>query len=136
LISWPFTTAHTSGEGWDFCLQPVPIASAIAITGSSAVARGSHFMGLHGRTTALILGCEGFKVWCSGSFLHAACADAGRANSNMLPRAVYQRVDALQVRIPPSAPCIIRVTDHVAKVRPFAAKFTLQCHCFSYLGCL
>jgi hypothetical protein len=78
------------------------------------------------------LGCEGFKVWCSGRFLHTACADAGRANSNMLPCTVYQRVDALQVRIPPSAPGIIRVTDHVAKVRPFAAKFTLQCHCYSY----
>jgi hypothetical protein len=78
------------------------------------------------------LASEGFKVWCSGSFLHAARPDAGRANSNMLSRSVHQRVDALQVRIPPSAPGIICVTDYVAKVRPFAAKFTLQCHCFSY----
>jgi hypothetical protein len=41
-------------------------------------------------------------------------------------------MDALQVWIPPSTPCIICVTDDVAKVRPFAAKFTLQCHCYSY----
>jgi len=89
-------------------------------------------MGPRGRTATLILASEGFKVWCSGSFLHAARPDAGRANSNMLPRAVYQRVDTLQVWIPPSAPRIICVTDYVAKVRPFAAKFTLQCHRFSY----
>ena len=84
------------------------------------------------RTATMILACEGFKVWCSGRFLDATRADAGRANSNMLSRAVDQRVDALQVRIPPSTPCIVRVTDYVAKMRPFAAKFTLQCHCFSY----
>jgi hypothetical protein len=84
------------------------------------------------RTAALILASKRIKVWCSGRFLDAARPDAGRANSNMFPRAVHQRVDALQVGIPPSAPGIIRVTDDVAKVRPFAAKFTLQCHCSSY----
>ena len=84
------------------------------------------------RTAALILASEGFKVWCSGCFLDAARADAGRANSNMFPGAIHQRMDALQIGIPPSTPCIIRVTDDVAKVRPFAAKFTLQCHCSSY----
>jgi hypothetical protein len=67
----------------------MPIASAIAITGNSAAARSMHFMGPRERTTALILACEGFKVRCSGSFLHAARPDAGRANSNMLCRAVY-----------------------------------------------
>ena len=71
---------------------------------------------------------------CSGSFLDAAQTDAGRANSYMLPRAVHHCADALQVRIPPSPPRIIRVTYYVAKVRPFAAKFTLQCHCSSYSG--
>jgi hypothetical protein len=75
-------------------------------------------------------------VWCSGRFLDAARADASRANSDMLSGAIHQRVDTLQVRIPPSTPCIVRVTDYVAKMRPFTAKFTLQCHCFSYLGCL
>jgi len=93
-------------------------------------------MGPRGRTATLILASEGFKVWCSGSFLHAARPDAGRANSNMLPGTVYKRVDALQVWIPPPASGIICVTDDVAKVRPFAAKFTLQCHCFFLLGCL
>jgi metal-dependent amidase/aminoacylase/carboxypeptidase family protein len=80
-----------------------------------------HFMGPRERTTALILACEGFKVRCSGSFLHAARPNAGRANSNMLRRAVYQRVHALQVRIPTSPSRIVRVTDYVSKVRPFAA---------------
>src|ERR1700722_10655943 len=104
----------------------------MAATGSNTAARRISFRRPCGRTATLILASEGFKVWSSGSFLHAARADAGRANSNMLSRAVYQSVDALQVRIPPSAPGIVCVTDYVAKVRPFAAKFTLQCHRFSH----
>src|SRR5271168_3745274 len=108
----------------------------MAATGNNAVTRASPFLVPCGRTATLMLAWEGFKVWCSGRFLDAARADAGRANSNMLSGAVHQRVDTLQVRIPSSTPCIVRVTDYVAKMRPFATKFTLQCHCFSYLGCL
>jgi hypothetical protein len=121
LISCPFTTAHTSGAGCDFCLHPFPIPNTIASAGNSIVARVLHFLETRARTATLVLACEGFKVWCSGRFLHAARADAGRANSNMFPRTFDQRMDALQVRIPPSAPRIICVTDHVAIVRPFAA---------------
>src|SRR5580698_8232719 len=110
------------------------MARAIAATGKSIAARARPLMGSCVRTARLILAWEGFKVWCSGRFLDAARANAGRANSNMFSGAIHQRVDTLQVRIPPSTPCIVRVTDHVAKMRPFAAKFTLQCHCFSYLA--
>jgi len=42
-------------------------------------------------------------------------------------------VHALQVRIPPPPPRIIRVADHISKTRRFAAEFTLQCHFYSRL---
>jgi hypothetical protein len=79
-----------------------------------------------------------FKVGDSGGFLYLAGADAGCANSNLLPHACHHRANALQVRIPPAPPRVVRVADHVSIMRRFAAELTLQCHfssCFSfYLG--
>jgi hypothetical protein len=89
--------------------------------GNSIAARAKPFLERCERPAKHFFACEGFKAWCSGSFLHAAQADAGRANTYMFRRAIDQRVNPLQVRIPPSPPCIVRVADYVAVVRPFAA---------------
>jgi hypothetical protein len=77
-----------------------------------------------------------FKVGGSGGFLYLAGADARRTNTHLLPHARHDRAQALQVRIPPAAPRIIRVADYVSIVRRFAAELTLQCHissCFGFL---
>src|SRR6266851_9035664 len=79
-----------------------------------------------------------FKVGGSGGFLYLARADARRANADLFPHARHDRAHALQVWIPPAAPRVIRMANHVSKMRRFAAELTLQCHfssCFSfYLG--
>jgi len=49
----------------------------------------------------------------------------------MLSRAVHNRLDAPQIRIPSSPPQIISVADCVAKTRFLAADFANECHCFS-----
>src|SRR6266478_9923154 len=88
----------------------------------------------HGRSFATVK----FKVGGSGCFLYLAGADARGANADLFPHARHDRAHALQVRIPPAPPRVIRVADHVSKMRRFAAKLTLQCHfssCFNfYLG--
>ena len=89
--------------------------------GNSTAARASLFLGPCERPAKHFFACEGFKAWYSGSFLHAAQANAGRANTNMFRRAIDQRVNTLEVRIPPSPPRIVRVADDVTKMRPFAA---------------
>src|SRR5260370_2806408 len=66
--------------------------------------------------------------WSSGGFLYFAGADARRANADLLPHARHHRAQALQVRIPPAPPRVIRVADHISIMRRFAAEFTLQCH--------
>ena len=70
------------------------------------------------------------KVRCSGSFLDAAGANARRANPHMLPRAVHHTAHATQIRIPSPPPRVVRVADHVSKMRPLAAQFTLHRHNF------
>jgi hypothetical protein len=73
------------------------------------------------------------KVRSSGSFLDASRADAFRTNAHVLSRAVHERADAPQIRIPAAPARIIRVTDHVAKVRHLAAQLTLHRHIHSLL---
>jgi hypothetical protein len=76
-----------------------------------------------------------FKVGGSGSFFYFAGADARRANTDLLAHPCHHGAHALQVRIPPATPRVIRVADHVSIMRRFAAEFTLQCHfssCFSF----
>jgi hypothetical protein len=48
----------------------------------------------------------------------------------MLPRAVHHSAHAPQIRIPPPPPRVVRVADHVPKMRHFAAQFTLHRHNF------
>jgi hypothetical protein len=66
------------------------------------------------------------KAGNSGSFLYAAVANAGRANTNLFPRSVDDRANHSKVRIPASPPRIVRVTDHVSERRSFAAQHTLR----------
>jgi hypothetical protein len=46
----------------------------------------------------------------------------------MSAHAIDDGVDALQVRIPAAAARIVRVADHIAERRPFAAKLAFLCH--------
>jgi 6-phosphogluconolactonase (cycloisomerase 2 family) len=41
-------------------------------------------------------------------------------------------VHALQVRIPASPPRVVRVADHISKVRRLAAQLTPHCHDTSF----
>ena len=49
----------------------------------------------------------------------------------MLSHAVNHRANTLQVWVPAATARIIRVTDHIAKTRPFAAKLTSHGHKYS-----
>ena len=49
----------------------------------------------------------------------------------MLSHAVNHRANTLQVWVPAAAARVIRVTDHIAKARPFAAKLTSHRHKYS-----
>jgi hypothetical protein len=68
------------------------------------------------------------KAGVSGGFLYLAGADARRAYADLLPHARHDGAQALQVRIPPAPTRVIRVADHISKMRRFAAELTLQCH--------
>jgi len=135
LISFPFTIAHTSGACCACLLQPVVSAMAIAAKGSHAAARFTPLECFIRCPTERRFASVGFKVGCSGGFLYFAGANACRAHTDLLPHARHNRVHALQVRIPPPPPRIIRVADHISKTRRFAAEFTLQCHFYSRLIC-
>jgi hypothetical protein len=49
----------------------------------------------------------------------------------VLSHAVNHRANTLQVWVPAATARIIRVTDHIAKTRPFAAKLTSHGHKYS-----
>src|SRR5260370_23853911 len=138
LISFPFTTAHTSGACRASLLHPAAAVNTIAARGSHATARLTPFECFIGCPTERRFATVESKVRGSGGFFYFAGADARRANAHLLPHARHHRAHALQVRIPPAPPRVIRVADHISKMRRFAAELTLQCHfssCFTfYLG--
>jgi hypothetical protein len=49
----------------------------------------------------------------------------------VLSHAVNHRANTLQVWVPAAAARVIRVTDHIAKTRPLAAKLTSHGHKYS-----
>ena len=63
------------------------------------------------------------------SFRYAAGANAGRADANVFARAVNDRADAAQVRVPTPTGDVVRVADGVPVAGFLAAEFTCQCHC-------
>src|SRR6266404_3168553 len=121
-MSCPLTDAHTSGDGCFCCLQPALPKRISALSGNSAAARTTCLERRSGKGDC--------KVRCSGSFLHAARANACRANPHMLSRAVHHTAHATQIRIPSPPPRIVCVADHVSKMRRLAAQFTLHRHNF------
>ena len=68
------------------------------------------------------------------SFGNAARPNAGGADANVFARAVDDRADAAEVRVPTPAGNVVRVADGVAVVWLFAANFTCECHGCSSLG--
>jgi hypothetical protein len=66
------------------------------------------------------------KARNSGSFLYAAIANAGRANTDLLSRSVHQRANLPEVGVPAPPSRIVRVADHIAECRAFAAQLTLR----------
>ena len=66
-----------------------------------------------------------------GCLRDAARPDTGSAHTNVLTHAVNYRANSLQIWVPAAAARIIRMADHVAKTRPFAAKLTSHCHKYS-----
>jgi hypothetical protein len=71
------------------------------------------------------------KAGSSSRFGDFSGANTRRANTHLFFHASHDGTHALEVRIPAAPPGIVRVADHVSVMRPFAAEFTLQCHCFS-----
>src|SRR5713226_4995639 len=127
-MSCPLTCAHTSGAGCRCRLQPTLPNSIAAPSGSNTAPRAIAWK----RPFERRFKGEERKVGCSGSFLHAAFADARRANAHVLLHAVDHPAHAPQIRIPPPPPRIVRVADHVPTVRPLAAQLTLHRHIRSF----
>src|SRR6266851_2795198 len=127
-MSCPLTCAHTSGSGCRCRLHPALPKRIAAASGSNTAARVVACAGAFERRFK----GEERKVGCSGSFLHAAFADARRANAHVLLHTVHHRAHPPQIRIPPPPPRIVRVADHISKVRRLAAQLTLHRHSRSF----
>lgn len=104
--------------------QPVKLVTSASSTYTQASTRGRRV----GRAPAF----HDAKYWipseCSGGFLYFTGANAGRADTHLLPVARYQCSHPFQVGIPPAPSRIVRVADHVPEMRPFAAQLTLHRH--------
>jgi hypothetical protein len=61
-------------------------------------------------------------------FLHFAVTNAGRANADTLARTLDNRMNGLQIEIPPTLGDIVGVTDSMPKLWPAATDFTNFCH--------
>jgi len=113
-------------------LQPATHTSRIAARGSSAPANlhvsetraERNFVGNFDRNFRE----RGRKMKSSGGFLYFTGANACGAHPHVFRRRAHRRAYALQIRIPAAPPRIVRVANHVAVLRPFAAKFTLHRH--------
>src|SRR5260370_29842795 len=127
-MSCPLTWPQPSGAGCRCRLPPALPKRIAAASGSNTAARVVPWAGAFERRFK----GEERKVGCSGSFLHAAFADARRANAHVLLHAVDHPAHAPQIRIPPPPPRIVRVADHIPKVRHLAAQLTLHRHSRSF----
>src|SRR5262249_25260231 len=85
-----------------------------------------------GRIRFKEISSSGLLCASSPGFGYFAGANARSANAKMLVNATHNGANALQVRVPAAAAGVVRVADHVAVLRPFAAEITLQCHISSY----
>src|SRR5580698_3170479 len=109
------------------------MADSMAASGSNTAARFTPFDCFIERPKKCRIAAGKSKVGGSGGFLHLAGTDARRADTHLLLHARHDCVHAFQIRIPPPPARVVRVAHHVSIMRPFAAKITLQCHCFSCL---
>jgi hypothetical protein len=61
-------------------------------------------------------------------FLNFAAAQAGRAHTYPLGRALHFRVDRAQIDVPAPLGHVMGVADVISELRPLAANFTNLCH--------
>ena len=61
-------------------------------------------------------------------FLNLAAADAGSADTQALARALYYRMNRMQIQVPTTLGHIMRMTDPMPELRPTATNFTRFCH--------
>jgi hypothetical protein len=127
LMLVPFTVAHTSGDGWEVLLQPAKENRNTAARKTLAV-RDETSRAAFGRIRFKGISSSGFLYASSSGLDHLAGADARSANAKMLVSPAHDSANALQVRVPTAAAGVIGVANHIAVLRPFAAKITLQCH--------
>src|SRR5262249_15032474 len=64
----------------------------------------------------------------SGGLFHAAGADAGGANADLLTRTIYQGPYTAKIGVPAAARHVVRVADRISIARLLAANFTCHCH--------
>ena len=64
----------------------------------------------------------------SGGFFDAAGANAGRANAHVALGSADDGAHAAEIGIPAAPARVVRVADHIAKLRGFPAEFTLHGH--------
>jgi len=121
----PFTTAHTSGECCTSRLQPAAARSITPANGNKTAARRNPVGRILKRIKA--------KARNSGSFLHAAVANAGRADTEMLGGRSHHGANSPEVGIPAPPPRIVRVADDISECRALAAQLTLR-HRWSYFA--
>ena len=65
---------------------------------------------------------------CNLRFDYFAAAQAGRADADSLPDAIYLCANWAKIDVPAPPADIVRVTDSVSKLRPLAANITNVCH--------
>jgi hypothetical protein len=66
------------------------------------------------------------KARNSGSFLYAAIANTGRADTKMLRRRSHHRANPPEVGFPPPPPRVICVADDISECRALTAQLTLR----------
>ena len=114
-ISFPFTTAQTSGPGAVSFLHPAAkLQNKIARKDEDSA---SFKRRLNRR-----------RRWFSSGLFHLAGADTGGADANVFTGAFDYGLDAAQIGIPAAAANVMSVADDIAEARFLAAKFTCECH--------
>src|ERR1700735_2173351 len=125
-MSFPFTTAQTSGPGAASLLQETASKQAVRMTRASSALRRGRITGP--RIRGLSREAPRGQRRASSSLLDAARADAGSADADVFPGAIADGLHATKVGIPAAACDIVRVADRISKRRLLTTHFTDERH--------